>query len=89
MEKKKFDMVLLPPGAIILTKKEREALDEYSEKLKRETIEAIFGDVEELLQMALKTEIIKAKHSYEHKYSKCLCQDLISDLKKIERKYKE
>ena len=91
MEKKHFDMVLLPEGAVVVTKAEIEAMNTYSEKLKHEHIKSAFDAVEELLQMAIKTEVIKAKYGdpYPHNYAKRLCQELVEDMRKIERKLKD
>ena len=91
MEKKHFDMVLLPEGAVIVTKAEIEAMNTYSEKLRHEHIESALDAVEELLRMAIKTECSKAKYgdSHTHNYAKHLCQDLVDDIRRIERKLKE
>ena len=87
MEKKRFNMVFLPEGAIVVTKAEIEAMNTYSDKLKHEHIKSALDAVEELLQMAIKTEGIKAKHgdSHTHNYAKRLCQDILEDMRKIER----
>ena len=84
-------VTILPEGSIILTKAEIKAMNTYSDKLRCEHITAAFDAVEELLQMAIKTEVVKAKYGdpYPHKYSKRLCQDLVEDMKKIERKLKD
>ena len=60
---------------VTLTRPEIDALNIYADKVRRETITAIFDEVEELLQMALRTEKIKAKQgdSYTHRYAKRLC----------------
>ena len=92
MEKKHFDMVLLPEGAVVVTKAEIEAMNTYSEKLKHEHIKSAFDAVEELMQMAIKTECskeAKCDDSHTHNYAKHLCQDLVEDMKKIERKLKD
>ena len=87
MEKKHFDMVLLPEGAVVVTKAEMEALNTYSNNLKREHIKEALNMVEELLQMAIKTEEIKARIGdlHTHNYAKRLCQDILEDMRKIER----
>ena len=91
MEKKHFDMIMLPEGAVVVTKKEIEAMNTYSKKLKHEHIKSALEAVEELLQMAIKTECSKAKYgdSHTHNYAKHLCQDLVEDMRIIERKLKE
>lgn len=91
MKKKDFDIALIPKGAVVVTKAEIEAMNTYSEKLRYENIKVALDAVEELLQMAIRTEGIKAKYgdSYTHKYAKRLCQDLVEDIRKIESRYKE
>lgn len=91
MKKKHFDMVLLPEGAVVVTKAEIEAMNTYADKVRRETITALFDEVEELLQMAIRTEGIKAKQGdfHTHNYAKRLCQDLVEDMRKIESRHKE
>lgn len=91
MEKKPFDMILLPEGAVVVTKAEIEAMNTYSDKLRHEHMKAAFDAVEELLRMAIKTECSKAKYgdSHTHNYAKHLCHDLLEDMRKIERKLKE
>lgn len=75
-----------------LTRAEIDSLTEYAEKVRAELISSIFTDVEELLQGAIKSEGIKADfkpNTGTHHYAKRLCQMLVADLRKIERKYKE
>ena len=75
MEKKRFTWVMLPEGAVIVTKKERQALNAHQEKVRRETIEAIFDCVWELI-----TGWIKFGGSIE---------TLLTDFEKIRRKFIE
>lgn len=75
MKRKRFDLRLIPEGAIVVTEKEREALNTHSENMRRETIKAIFADVEELLISGMKVG--------------SSCETLLADLQKIERKYTE
>ena len=75
MEKKRFTWVMLPEGAVIVTKKEREALNAHQEKVRKETIEAIFDCVWELI-----TGWIKFGGSIE---------TLLTDFEKIRRKFIE
>ena len=84
-------VTVLPEGAIVLTRAEIEAMNTYSDKLRREHIKAAFDDAEELLQMAIKNECSKANRddSHTHIYAKHLCQDLLEDMRRIERKLKE
>ena len=84
-------VTILPEGSLILTRAEIEAMNTYSDKLRREHIQVAFDTVEELMQMAIKTECSKAKYddSHTHNYAKHLCQDLVEDMRKIERKLKE
>ena len=95
MEKKRFNWVMLPEGAVIVTKKEREALNAHQEKMRTESIEAIFTDVEELLMTSMKVEkkIQRSTDSLSqvalHRYGELLCETLLSDLQKIKRKHIE
>ena len=84
-------VTILPEGSIILTKAEIKAMNTYSDKLRCEHIHAAFDAVEELMQMAIKTECSKAKgdDSHTHIYAKHLCQDLVDDMRRIERKLKD
>ena len=90
-----FDAALLPEGAIVLTRAEMDALNEYSEKVKRETVKAIFSDIEELLRARYRLEGEKARLTdssddrKKHYYGESLCTSLIIDLQKIEKKYTE
>lgn len=79
---------------IELTRAEINALHKYAERVKEQTINAIFNDVEEMLRGAIKTEDIKALYGLgssqaKHLYAGSLCLTLLADLQKIERKYKE
>lgn len=95
MQKKNYKLILLPEGAVVVTKKELDALNTYAEKLRRETIENIFSDVEEILHGRYRVEdnwggtCDNFVERRKHFYSRNLCETLIIDLKKIERKYKE
>ena len=82
-------MVFLPEGAIVVKKEEIEAMNTYSNNLKREHIKEALNMVEELLQMAIKTEDIKAKlgDSHTHNYANRLCHNLLDDIRKIERQF--
>ena len=84
-------VTILPEGAITLTRAEIEAMNTYSDKLRREHIQTALDAVEELMQMTIKNECSKAKcdDSHTHNYAKHLCQDLVEDMKKIERKLKD
>lgn len=95
MEKKRFNMVFLPEGAVVVTKAEMEALNTYSEKVRRETVKAIFTDFAELLEARCKIEDNWASHCENaddrgnYLYGRGLCEMLLIDLQKIERKYEE
>lgn len=93
--KDKFNWVMLPEGAVIVTKAERESLNTYAEKVRRETVKAIFRDVENLLQaryrmedhlIGLSTEI---QDRIRYLHGRDMCETLLIDLKKIEGKYEE
>lgn len=82
-------LTMLPEDAIILTKAERDALNTYSDKVRRAAATDIFDEVEELLQMAIKTEGHKADlkpNTETHHYAKRLCQTLVADLRKLKGK---
>lgn len=70
---------------IELTRAEIDTLNQYAEKVRRETIEAIFADFTELLQARYKLEDQRRRHLYGTE----LCEILLIDLQKIERKYME
>lgn len=78
---------------VILTRRELDALHVYAEKVRRETIDAIFTDVEELLRMRYRFEdqrsdICEDEHDRSrHFYGRNVCESLLIDLQKIERKY--
>jgi hypothetical protein len=80
---------------IKLTRAEIDALNKYGEKVKRETIEAIFTDVEELLQLRYRFEDQRGgicEDEYDrcrHFYGRNVCESLIIDLQKVKRKYME
>ena len=77
---------------VTLTKQEIDALNNYAEKNREALISAIFTDVEELLQAAIKNEGAKAvvaPNVAAYPYARELCETLVADLRKIERKYKE
>lgn len=73
--RERYDLRLIPKGAVVVTAKEREALNAHSEKVRRTTVTAIFADVEELLISGMKVG--------------SSCETLLADLQIIERKYKE
>ena len=73
--KERYDLRLIPKGAVVVTAKEREALNAHSEKVRREMVTSIFANVEDLLISGM-----KVGSSYE---------TLLAGLQKIERKYSE
>lgn len=80
---------------IELTRAEIDALNKYAEKVRLETIKAIFGDVEELLRLRYRFEDMRSsicEDEYDrcrHFYGRNVCESLLTDLQKIERKFKE
>jgi hypothetical protein len=95
MQKKNYKLVLLPEGAVVVTKKELDALNTYAEKVRRETLENVFTDFEEILRCRYMVEGNRSVacdnfvERHKHLYGREVCETLINDLKKIERKYKE
>ena len=95
MEKKRFNMVFLPEGAVVVTKAELEALNTYSEKVRRETVKAAFDACKNLLEARCKIEANRASQCENaddrgnYLYGRGLCEMLLIDLQKIERKYEE
>ena len=91
----KQDLYLVPEGAVIITRKELDALSVYDKKKKAELVGAIFTDIEELLRgsVMIENDHAKAADGFVtkgiHHYDVELCETLLADLKKIERKYKE
>jgi hypothetical protein len=93
--KEEFDFVLLPKGTVIVTQKELKTLNAYSEKVRRELIKDIFSDVEEMLRHSYRIEdgwagLCKNEEDRgKYLYGRNLCEKLIIDLQKIERKYED
>ncbi len=85
----------VPDGAIILTRAEMDALNEYAEKVRRETTKAIFADVAELLEARSRIEgdwASLCKDTEERRkfqYGSGVCASLLVDLQRIERKYND
>lgn len=94
MQKKNYKLILLPEGAVVVTKKELDALNTYAEKVRRETLENVFTDFEEILRWRYMVEGNWSVASdnwverHKHIYGRDISETLINDLKKIERKYK-
>lgn len=84
-------VTILPEGAIILTRKELDALNKHNEKVRA----AIFADVEQLLEDRGKLEGERANGSNDagewrkFEYAHMVCASLLVDLRKIERRYAE
>lgn len=96
MENGYIDAALEPAEeTVTLTRAEIDALNTYSEKVRRETIKTIFSDIEELLQTRYRIEdqwahlCENAEDRGNYLYGKNLCEKLIIDLQKIEKKYTE
>ena len=83
----------VPDGAIVLTREELDALNEYNERIKRETVAAIFSDVTNLLRgkYSIFTEwagLAADKGERDmYIYGRGVCEHLLIDLQKIERKH--
>ena len=92
---KKDNFVLIPKGSVTITQKELDALNEYAQKVRRETIKAIFAEVEEMLHTRHRIEETWGNMCEErddrgkYLYGAGICEKLIFDLQKIEKKYTE
>lgn len=80
---------------VILTKKELDALNVHSDKMRRELVKAIFDDVEELLELNKRLEHNRAEMSQSypgeqrHQYAESLCVTLLADLQRLRDKHAE
>ena len=82
------------PETITLTRAEIDALTKVNDLVRAETIRQIFNDVEELLSDRARLEWGKS-HNMEtsfttrlrHRHAMNVCETLLKDLQKIERKY--
>lgn len=80
---------------VILTRKEIDALTVYSDKARSETINAIFTEVEELLQLRYRFEDKRGNvcedesERSRHFYGRNVCECLLIDLQMIKRKFNE
>ena len=78
---------------IELTRAEIDALNKHNKKVRREMLQAVFNDVEELLRLRYRFEDQMggiAEDAYDrcqHFYGRNVCESLLIDLQKIERKY--
>ena len=78
---------------VTLTRAEIDALNTYAEKVRRETVKAIFADMKDLLHQRYRIENNWASMCKDpddrgnYLYGRNLCEKLIIDLQKIERKY--
>lgn len=81
------------PEKIELTRAEIDALNKHNEKVRREMLQAVFNDVEELLEANKKLEHNRAEisQSYvgeqKHTYAEALCVTLLIDLQMLKEKY--
>lgn len=78
---------------VILTRAEIDALTKHEQKLRHDTIKAIFDDVKELLELRYRFEDKRGgicEDEYDrcrHFYGRNVCECLLIDLQSIERKY--
>lgn len=97
MQNNHYDEEFILPEAetVTLTRAEIEALNAYAEKVRRETVKAIFKDVKNMLHaryrmedhlIGLSTEI---QDRIRYLHGRDMCETLLIDLKKIEGKYEE
>lgn len=91
-----FDAELQPvEETVTLTRAEIDALNTYAEKVRRETIKTVLGEVEEMLQMRYRVEngwvslCANPDDRGNYLYGKNLCEKLLIDLQAIKRKYAE
>jgi dephospho-CoA kinase len=81
------------PEKIELTRAEIDALNKHNEKVRREMLQAVFNDVEELLEANKKLEHNRAEMSQsyvgeqKHTYAEALCVTLLIDLQMLREKY--
>lgn len=84
------------PETVTLTRAEIDALNEYAQRVRSETTQAIFNDVEDLLSNRARLEWGRS-HNLEasfttrlrRRYAMNVCETLLKKLKKIEKKYTE
>jgi hypothetical protein len=92
---KKDNFVLIPKGPVTITQKELDALNEYAQKVRRETVKAIFAEVETMLHTRHRIEETWGNMCEDrddrgkYLYGAGMCEKLIYDLHKIERKYND
>lgn len=97
MERNYYDAEFILPEVetVTLTRAEIDALNTYAEKVRRETIKVIFGEMKELLHQRYRIENSWASMCENpddrgnYLYGRNLCEKLIIDLQKIKRKYME
>lgn len=89
-----FDAELQPEQkTITLTRAELDALNTYADKVRRETVKAIFTDIGELIRVRHKREDDWANVCKDQEdrrlffYARNICDCLLIDLMKLERKY--
>lgn len=89
-----FDAELQPEQkTITLTRAELDALNTYADKVRRETVKAIFTDIGELIRARYKREDDWANFCDDQEnrrlffYARNICECLLIDLMKLERKY--
>lgn len=97
MQNQYYDAEFIFPEetTVTLTRSEIDALNAYAEKIRRETVKAIFGEVKELLEARYRIEdkwasmCENAEDRGDFLYGRGLCEKLIIDLQKIERKWED
>lgn len=85
----------LQPETVTLTRAEIDALNTYADKVRRETVKAIFTDIGELIRVRHKREDDRANFCKDQEdrrlffYARNICECLLIDLMKLERKYND
>lgn len=80
---------------VTLTRAEIDALTVYADKVRRETVKAIFNDIRELIKIRHKREDTWANFSRDQEdrrlfcYARNICECLLVDLMKLERKHND
>lgn len=89
---KEHDAVI-EPETVTLTRSEIDALNAYADKVRRENIKAIFAEVETMLHTRHRIEETWGNMCEDrddrgkYLYGAGICEKLIYNLQKIERKY--
>ena len=85
---------VIEPETVTLTRSEIDALTRVNDLVRAETIRQIFNDVEELIRNKERLEWGKSHNMdtsfttrLRHRHAMNVCETLLKDLQKIERKY--